>query len=265
MIDQSPTPIHEAVREHYAAAAKRGNSCCDCDQPENSLYPVDLLAELPADISTFSLGCGDPTSLAELKPGETVLDLGSGGGLDCFLAARMVGPEGDVIGVDMTPEMIERAKANAARMGIDNVEFRYGYLEALPVDDNSVDVVISNCVINLSPDKQAVFAEMFRAVKPGGRVSVSDIVTNGELPEEIKNSMAAWGACVAGALEMDEYVEGLQAAGFTGIRVTPKTGSGELLDEIPQSSVFSASITACKPTEEGKCKALEPDLDRIKL
>ena len=265
MNEQSPTSIHEAVREHYAAAAKRGSSCCDSDCAENTLYPVDMLAELPKDISTFSLGCGDPISMADLQPDEIVLDLGSGGGLDCFLAARLVGPKGGVIGVDMTDEMIERAKANAARMNIDNVEFRYGYLEALPVDDKSVDVIISNCVINLSPDKPAVFAEMFRTLKPGGRVSVSDIVTNGELPEEIKNSMAAWGACVAGALAMDEYVDGLQAAGFTSVRVMPKTGSGELLEEIPQRGVFSASITACKPTEDGENKTLEPNLDRIRV
>mgnify|MGYP001767051627 CR=1 FL=1 len=164
---QTPTPIHEAVREHYAERARKGDSCCggsSCCDSQNMLYPADLLTTVPSDISNFSLGCGDPISLAELQPGQTVLDLGSGGGLDCILAAQKVGETGHVIGVDMTPEMLEKARANVKRLGLKNVEFRQGYLEALPVDADSVDVIISNCVINLSPDKARVFEEVFRVV-----------------------------------------------------------------------------------------------------
>ena len=191
------TTIHEAVREHYGQQAREADTC-GCN---STLYDAALLQDLPTDISGFSLGCGDPITLAELQPGETVLDLGSGGGLDCFLAARQVGEAGHVIGVDMTSDMLAKARANAERLKTANVEFREGYLEALPVEDASVDVVISNCVINLSPDKPQVFREVFRALKPGGRVAVSDIVTNGELPEAVQQSMASWGACVAGALD----------------------------------------------------------------
>ncbi len=214
---------------------------------KNLLYESDLLSDLPDDVAGFSLGCGDPITLAELQPGEMVLDLGSGGGLDCFLASKQVGESGFVIGIDMTPEMLERATASAQRMGIGNVEFRKGYLEDLPVDNDSVDVIISNCVINLSPDKLKVFAEMFRILKPGGRVSVSDIVTSGELPEDVRNDMLAWGACIAGALEMDEYIQGLEQVGFEDVSLVAKTGDGELLEGIPQDSLFSASITARKP------------------
>jgi ubiquinone/menaquinone biosynthesis C-methylase UbiE len=169
--------------------------------------------------------------------------------LDCFLAAKQGGDDGYVIGLDMTPEMLERATSAAQRMGIDNVEFREGYLENMPVDDNSVDVIISNCVINLSPDKSKVFAEMYRTLKPGGRVSVSDIVTHGELPEAIKKDMVAWGACIAGALEMDEYIQGLEQVGFEDVSLVAKTGEGELLEGVPQNSLFSASITARKPVK----------------
>jgi ubiquinone/menaquinone biosynthesis C-methylase UbiE len=163
------------------------------------------------------------------------------------LAAKQVGEDGYVIGIDMTPEMLERATAAAQRMGIENVDFRKGYLEDMPVDNDSVDVVISNCVINLSPDKPKVFAEMFRTLKPGGRVSVSDIVTSGELPEAIRKDMLAWGACIAGALEMDDFIQGLEQAGFEEVSLVAKTGDGELMDGIPQDSLFSASITARKP------------------
>ena len=195
----------------------------------------------------FSLGCGDPISLAALQPGETVLDLGSGGGLDCFLAARQVGDAGHVIGVDMTPDMLERARTSAARMNIKNVEFREGYLESLPVEDGSVDVVISNCVINLSPDKPMVFSEVFRVLKPGGRVAVSDIVTNGPLPEAVQKDMQAWGACVAGALDMKDYILGLEEAGFTQVQVQPKNGNGNPIPVPPVAQPFSATILARKP------------------
>ncbi len=238
--------IRDNVQEFYADRARNASSCCG-DASQNLLYESDLLSGLPDDVAGFSLGCGDPISLAQLQPGEVVLDLGSGGGLDCFLAAKQVGEDGYVIGIDMTPDMLERARGAAQRLGIDNVEFRKGYLEEMPVDDQSVDVIISNCVINLSPEKHKVFAEMFRTLKPGGRVSVSDIVTSGELPEEIRKDMLAWGACIAGALEMDEYIQGLEQVGFEDVSLVAKTGEGELMDGIPQDSLFSASITARKP------------------
>lgn len=237
--------IRENVQEFYADRARNASSCCG-DTAENLLYESELLSDLPDDVAGFSLGCGDPITLAQLQPGEVVLDLGSGGGLDCFLAAKQVGEEGYVIGLDMTSEMLERATLAAQRIGIGNVEFRKGFLEEMPVDDDSVDVIISNCVINLSPDKPKVFAEMYRTLKPGGRVSVSDIVTSGELPEAIKQDMVAWGACIAGALEMDEYIQGLEQVGFEDVNLVAKTGEGELLEGVPQNSLFSASITARK-------------------
>jgi len=241
----APNEIRTQVQEYYAERARGATSCCGSS--ENQLYEVELLTDLPKDISNFSLGCGDPITLARLQPGESVLDLGSGGGLDCFLAARQVGPEGRVIGIDMTPEMLSRARAAAERLDLGNVDFRQGYLEEMPVEDASVDVVISNCVINLSPDKPSVFAEMFRTLKPGGRVSVSDIVTSGELPEEVRKSMVAWGACIAGALEMGEYAQGLRQAGFVDVQVNAKSEAGEILEEIPANTLFSAAITARKP------------------
>jgi SAM-dependent methyltransferase len=239
------TSIRDSVREHYAELARSSNSCCGSSG--SPLYDEQLIQAVPADISGFSLGCGDPITLAQLKPGETVLDLGSGGGLDCFLASKQVGQTGHVIGVDMTPDMLAKARANAQRLGYPNVEFREGYLEALPVDDHSVDVVISNCVINLSPDKPQVFREVFRTLKPGGRVAVSDIVTNGTLPPSVQQSMAAWGACVAGALDAQEYVRGLSEAGFVNVRVQPKSGADQALAALPMGLPFSATITADKP------------------
>jgi len=238
--------IRGNVQEFYADRARNSASCCG-DASENLLYETDLLTELPDDVAGFSLGCGDPITLANLQPGESVLDLGSGGGLDCFLSSKQVGEDGFVIGLDMTPEMLERARSATRRMGIDNVEFRKGYLEDMPVDGDSIDVVISNCVINLSPDKSKVFKEMYRVLKPGGRVSVSDIVTNGGLPEEVRNDMVAWGACIAGALKKDEYTQGLEDAGFEKVELVAKTGDGELMEGIPENSLFSASITAYKP------------------
>jgi len=265
MTTQSPTPIHEVVREHYAERIKSNASCCgpdNCCSTDSSLYPVDLLATLPEGESAISYGCGDPITLASLKPGQTVLDLGSGAGLDCFFAAKQVGETGKVIGVDMTPEMLERARSSAQRMNITNVEFRQGLIEDLPVESNTVDVIISNCVINLSPDKSKVFAETFRVLKPGGKLAVSDIVTDGPLPEVVKQSLSAWAGCVAGAVEASEYTGMMEAVGFTNVSVTPVFFDKETVDsalddmkldvkEYPREdvykAVYSAKITAYKP------------------
>jgi SAM-dependent methyltransferase len=264
---QSPTPIHEVVREHYAERIKNNASCCgpsDCCSSESSLYPADLLATLPEGESTVSYGCGDPITLASLRPGQTVLDLGSGAGLDCFFAAKKVGETGHIIGVDMTPEMIERARSSAQRLNLNNVEFRQGYLEDLPVDSNGVDVIISNCVINLSPDKSKVFNEAFRVLKPGGRLAVSDIVTDGPLPEAIKKSLSAWAGCVAGAVEADDYTGMMRTVGFTDISIQPVFFDKETVDSAiadlgdaielktiarddVYKAVYSAKITAYKP------------------
>jgi len=206
-----------------------------------------MLANLPADVTGLSLGCGDPITLADLHPGDTVVDLGSGGGIDCFLAAKRVGGEGRIIGVDMTPEMIERARANAVKVGAGNVEFRMGQIEALPVQDATADAIISNCVINLSPDKPQVFREMFRALKPGGRVAVSDVVTSGPMPETLQNNLEAWSACVSGAIPAEEYAEGLRDTGFVDVQVRPKGSADTALSLIPVGAPFSALITARKP------------------
>ncbi len=238
-----PTSVHNSVRDFYAELARSSSSCCGT----TDLYAAQLLYDLPTDVAGFSLGCGDPITLATLKPGETVLDLGSGGGLDCFLAAKQVGETGHVIGVDMTPDMLAKARANAQRLGYHNVEFREGYLEAMPVDDHSIDVVISNCVINLSPDKPQVFAEVYRVLKSGGRVAVSDVVTNGALPAAVQTSMEAWGACVAGALDVQDYTRGLRDAGFAEVLVLPKSETDTMLTALPIGVPFSATITARKP------------------
>ena len=265
---QSPSPIHETVREFYAERIKKSASSCGpsgCCSPEsNSLYPVDLLTTVPSDLSITSYGCGDPITLASLKPGQTVLDLGSGAGLDCILAAQIVGETGYVIGIDMTPEMIERSKTNAKKVNLKNIEFRLGYLENMPVDSNTVDVIISNCVINLSPDKEKVFTEAFRVLAPGGKLAVSDILTSGPLPEPIKQSLSAWAGCVAGAVEAEHYIGMMKSVGFTNVSVTPvffdKETVDAALDDIGDAinltaflrediykAVYSAKITAYKP------------------
>lgn len=259
------TEIHETVREHYAERIKKDAPCCgdNCCGPESKLYPEDLLATLPEGESAVSYGCGDPVTLASLKPGQTVLDLGSGAGLDCFFAAKQVGETGYVIGVDMTPEMLERARSSAKRLNLTNVDFRQGYLEELPVESNSVDVIISNCVINLSPDKKKVFTEAFRVLNSGGKLAVSDIVTEGELPDPIRKSLSAWAGCVAGAVEVDEYIGMMEAVGFTDISITPVFFDKETVDSAIDDlgdmaelktisrddiykSVYSAKITAYK-------------------
>ena len=261
---QSITPIHEVVREHYAERIKSNASCCgpsDCCSTESNLYTEELLATLPEGESAVSYGCGDPITLASLQPGQTVLDLGSGAGIDCFFAAKKVGETGKVIGVDMTPEMLERARGSAKRLNISNVEFRQGYIEELPVESNTVDVIISNCVINLSPDKSKVFAETFRVLKPGGKLAISDIVTDGPLPEAVKQSLSAWAGCVAGAVEAKDYIGMMEAVGFTNVSVTPVFFDKETVDsaldemkldmnEYPREAVYkavySAKITAYK-------------------
>ncbi len=240
------TPVHAAVREHYAGHARAGSSCCspgaDAACCDDASYSVQLLEGLPADVAGFTLGCGNPIDAAALRPGETVLDLGSGGGLDCFLAAKQVGPAGRVVGVDMTPEMLERARAAAARIGAVNVEFRQGFLESLPVADGSVDAVISNCVINLSPDKPQVFREIARVLKPGGRVAVSDIVIDGEMPAALRDDPEAWSACLAGAIDWREYAQGLEQAGLIEVKVQPRNGG-----RAPKNEPYSAMVTARKP------------------
>ncbi len=220
--------IKEIVRKGYGKVARGGGGCCGGDTTEDLArsigYSDEELSAVAGD-ANLGLGCGNPTALASLKEGEVVLDLGSGAGFDCFLAAQKVGPAGRVIGVDMTPEMIEKAEANAAKSAAENVEFRLGEIESLPLEDNSVDVVISNCVINLSADKQAVFREIHRVLKPGGRIAISDIALLEELPEKIRQSIEAYVGCVGGAILVDEYREILQAAGLGEITITVKGGS----------------------------------------
>jgi SAM-dependent methyltransferase len=213
--------VKQEVQKHYAEAARTGSSCCGegaCGASQAVGYSPAELAAVPEG-ADLGLGCGNPTAFAQLKPGETVLDLGSGAGLDCFLAAQQVGPTGRVIGVDMTPEMLARARDNAEKVGAANVEFRQGEIESLPVEDASVDVVISNCVINLSPDKPRVFREIARALKPGGRMHVSDIVLNGELPEELKQLARAYTACIAGAWQKADYLKAIADAGLAEVTV----------------------------------------------
>ena len=273
--------IRKAVRERYAAIAAQekasslastasccGASCCgseqsseptgcapqapvgtaSCCNPQDTVskaigYSDEELGSIP-DRANLGLGCGNPTALASLKTGEVVLDLGAGAGIDCFLAAEAVGQDGKVIGVDMTPEMIESARENARKDGYQNVEFRLGEIENLPVADNSVDAIISNCVINLSPDKGRVFKEAYRALKPGGRVMVSDIVLLKELPESIRSSIEAYTGCIAGAAMKEEYLEIVKAAGFQEVEVV-----SEATFEIGQqdASLASVNIRAIKP------------------
>jgi arsenite methyltransferase len=228
MADQD---IKQIVKDKYGKAALKvtagGSSCCgsvsgrEADPITSKLYSESETASLPSEATAASLGCGNPTALAELKAGETVLDLGSGGGIDVLLSARRVGPTGKAYGLDMTDEMLALARENQRKAGVSNVEFLKGEIEAIPLPDNSVDVIISNCVINLSADKDRVLAEAFRVLKPGGRFAVSDVVVRGEVPAQIRRSVELWIGCVAGALEHDEYRAKLAKAGFEGIDVEP--------------------------------------------
>jgi arsenite methyltransferase len=225
----SNTNVQDAVREKYGELARSvgktgccGPSTCGCGDPISSnLYSDSETAGLPADAVTASLGCGNPTALIELQPGQTVLDLGSGGGIDVLLSAKRVGPTGKVFGLDMTDDMLALARENQRKTGATNVEFLKGTIEAIPLPDQSVDVIISNCVINLSVDKDAVFREAFRVLKPGGRFAVSDVVIRGDVPGDVRRSMELWVGCVAGALRDDEYVSKLKAAGFGDGDVEP--------------------------------------------
>jgi SAM-dependent methyltransferase len=273
--------IRDAVRSRYASIAETGvaepgagavtagaaasccgpaSSCCgplpsgvvvDSDAVSRLIgYSDDELAAVPEG-ANLGLGCGNPQAIAALRPGEVVLDLGAGAGFDCFLARRAVGSEGLVIGVDMTPEMVARARENAAKAGYDNIEFRLGEIEHLPVADASVDVIISNCVINLSPDKPAVFRDAFRVLKPGGRLAVSDMVATAELPQEWLDDMRLLSACISGALQIDQLAGIMTEVGFTDVTIEPKEGSREFIRDWQPGArledyVVSASIRAVK-------------------
>jgi ubiquinone/menaquinone biosynthesis C-methylase UbiE len=274
----SEKTIKDEIRNNYGTIARIGGSCCGpaaascgCSSPATDVsrkvgYSDEDLSAVP-DGANLGLGCGNPVAIASLRKGETVLDLGSGGGFDAFLAAKRVGSTGRVIGVDMTPEMIERATANARAGGYTNVEFRHGDIENLPVDDRSVDVIISNCVINLAADKGRVFAEAFRVLKPGGRLMVSDTVMTKPIPEAMRKSVAAYVGCVSGALMKEEYIAGLRAAGFAKVEIvkdSPLSDStidfaamirdlGFPVDENPEemariSAVFIESISSITVT-----------------
>jgi len=273
------TNMKEVVKEKYGSAALRvstgGSSCCGataasacgCDPITSNLYDAAQSGEIPNEAMLASLGCGNPTALAKLNAGETVLDLGSGGGIDVLLSAKRVGPTGKAYGLDMTDEMLALANENKRKAGVDNVEFLKGEIEHIPLPDNSVDVIISNCVINLSGDKDAVLREAFRVLKPGGRFAVSDVVTRGEMLPEIRKNVLLWVGCIAGALEENEYLSKLTRAGFEEAEVEPTriyhvedareflSGQGLDVDALaPQvdGKFFSAFIRAVKPESEKK-------------
>lgn len=253
----------EAIRVRYGQIAETGSSCgCGCSAQSEQKLSLDVLAEqlgyTAADLrsapdgSNLGLGCGNPLAMASLRPGETVLDLGSGGGLDCFLAAQRVGEAGQVIGVDMTATMIERARRNTQQEGFRNVEFRLGEIEHLPVADESVDVILSNCVINLSSNKPQVFHEAFRALKPGGRLAISDTVATADLPAEARQDLALWTSCMAGASLISELEIILAAVGFENVRIVPQPGSRSFIREWAPGTpladyVVAAVIEARKP------------------
>jgi arsenite methyltransferase len=252
--------ITEAVREKYAQAALRagaGGSCCgagampDVSAITSDLYDQTQTSAIPEAAVLASLGCGNPTALAELKPGETVLDLGSGGGIDVLLSARRVGPTGKAYGLDMTDEMLALARDNQRKAGADNVEFLKGQIEQIPLPDNSVDVIISNCVINLSADKDRVLREAFRVLKPGGRFAVSDVVTRGQIPEAVRDNALLWIGCIAGALDETDYRARLAAAGFDAIGIEP-TRFYKAEDAREFLSAKGIDVDAIAPQVDGK-------------
>jgi arsenite methyltransferase len=266
MEKQKNDEIRSAVRENYGKVASSGRASCGCSSTSCCGTPSEVtvagislgLGYSGEDVTAvpeganMGLGCGNPQAIASLQPGETVLDLGSGGGFDCFLAAHAVGDRGKVIGVDMTPEMITTARRNAEKAEFGNVDFRLGELENLPVADGIVDVIISNCVINLSPEKEKVFSEAFRVLKRGGRLAISDVVATAEMPEDIKNNMAFHTGCIAGASPVEALESMLQRTGFGNIRINPKAESRTFIsDWMPGSKiedyVVSATIEAVKP------------------
>jgi SAM-dependent methyltransferase len=269
--------VHDLVREHYAQSAiavLEGGSCCATSEGIGAeLYSTFERDGLPDAAVLASLGCGNPVNVAELHEGERVLDLGSGGGIDVLLSARRAGPTGKAYGLDMTDEMLALARQNQKTAGVENVEFIKGEIEAIPLPDNSVDVVISNCVINLSSDKDKVLKEAFRVLKPGGRFAVSDIVTRGEMPEQIRSQVLLWAGCVAGALQDSEYEEKLAAAGFVDIGIEPtrmytgedardflrckELSGGVDVDQLSQyidGKFMSAFVRATKPEASATCR-----------
>lgn len=256
--------IKKVVREGYAKIARQDSSCCTSVEQDSCCGDADMTQDISKKIgyteeelkavpegANLGLGCGNPVALASLVEGETVLDLGSGAGFDCFLAANKVGENGRVIGVDMTPEMLEKARENAKKDSYGNVEFRLGEIENLPVADNFVDIVISNCVINLSPDKERVFSEAFRVLKPGGKLMISDIVLTKELPDFIKNSVEAYVGCVSGAIMKDEYIKSIKTAGFQEVRIIDETN-------------FSIDCMVNDPTAEAIVKDSQIQPDQVK-
>ena len=258
----STKTLQEAVKEKYGQAALRaagGTSCCGaspladggCDPITSNLYGAGESGDVPEEALRASLGCGNPTALAELHRGETVLDLGSGGGIDVLLSARRVGPTGKAYGLDMTDEMLALAQENQARAGVSNAEFLKGEIENIPLPDDSVDVVISNCVINLSGDKDRVLREAFRVLKPGGRLAVSDVVVNGEVPGEVRKNMELWIGCIAGALRDSDYAAKLAAAGFEAIGIEP-TRVYEIEDARQFLAGQSIDVDAIAPQVAGK-------------
>jgi arsenite methyltransferase len=276
----SSTDIKNVVKEKYGQAALRvtsgGSSCCGasassglgCDPITTNLYDAAQAGQIPEEALLASLGCGNPTALAQLNAGEVILDLGSGGGIDVLLSAKRVGPTGKAYGLDMTDEMLALANENKRKAGVENVEFLRGEIEHIPLPDNSVDVIISNCVINLSADKDRVLREAFRVLKPGGRLAVSDVVTHGEMLPEIRESVLLWVGCVAGALEENEYRAKLASAGFEAIEIEPTriyrvedareflSGQNIDVDAIaPQvdGKFMSAFVRAVKPRQKEAC------------
>jgi arsenite methyltransferase len=262
--------IKKVVRDRYARVAEQTSSCCSsvcCGiaKPEEISkkigYTADDLQEAPTG-SNLGLGCGNPIALSSLKEGETVLDLGSGAGLDCFLASHKVGPKGKIIGVDMTEEMVERARANASKGKYRNVEFKHGEIEKLPVEDNTIDVIISNCVLNLVPDKKMAFKEAFRVLKPGGRLMVSDIVVLKELPEFVKDSIDAYVGCLSGAIKKDGYLDAIRSAGFVDVKIIDE--SNFPLDYLTNDPTGQAILEDLKVSTE-QLKQIEGSISSIRV